>query len=318
MGKRNITFKDNFFYILEYIVVVPIGILLGILPWGIARKIADFAAWFVYRTDSKNKKIGHKNLDIIFKDQPLSLEEKNAIIQRLYRNIARGFIEYLKIGKVTKNNYRDFTDFQGYENVDQALAEKKGLIVITAHLGNWEYLGSIPAKLGRNVGVIINRQFNPYTDKWLRQIREKKGKLRCFYNEVTDMVTLVRHLKNNGIIATLVDQTYYFKPIFVPFFGRPSATADGMAKLHLKYKAPILMAFGILQPNGKYLLKFEKAVTFENTGDSQKDCEKIMTWVNQRYEEMIRLYPDQWFTLLHDRWERSKPEDFQDVEWDPF
>ncbi len=79
-----------------------------------------------------------------------------------------------------------------------------------------------------------------------------------------------------------------------------------------------MMAFSIRQPDGKYLITFEDAVKFENTGDMEKDCESVMAWINSRYEEYIRMYPDQWFSLLHDRWERTKPEDFADVEWDPY
>ncbi len=235
MGRRRVRFVQKISYILEYCLLVPAGKLLSLLPIKTARSVIGFLAKILYYFTGNYKYIAYRNLDIIFKNKPLIPEEKDKIIRRLLVNAAIGMIEYLKIGSLKKDNYHDFIEMDGYEKMDKALSEGKGLIVVSAHLGNWEYLCSIAAKLGNNAGVIINRQFNPYTDAWLRKIREKGGQVKCFYNEVGDLIRIIRHLKSGGIIGTMADQTYYFKPIFVPFFGMQSAVADGPAKLHLKY-----------------------------------------------------------------------------------
>lgn len=280
--------------------------------------VADGIGWLLFHIDKQNKKWAYYNLDIIFKDKPLTKEEKDKIVRKLYKQTAAYAIEYIKIGDLKAGNYHKFGELEGFENVDKALEMGKGLIVITAHIGNWDYLGSIAAKLGKTFGAIINRQENPYTDKWLKDIREKKGKILCFYNEISDMTRIIRSLKKGGIIATVADQTYYFKPIFVPFFGVQSATADGPARLHLRFGSPIIMAFAVKRDDGKYRFIYEEPVVFKPTDDLEKDCKKIMTWVNQKYEYYIRKYPEQWFSLLHPRWERTKPEDFLDIEYDPY
>ncbi|MGC8764424.1 MAG: lysophospholipid acyltransferase family protein [Brevinematia bacterium] len=318
MAKRKISLIKKFIYILEFIVVVPLSSLLSLLPLSFLRAIAKPLSLLIFYLDRKNKKIAEYNFRIVYKDNPLSKEEKERLIKKLYHNLVLYGVEYLKLGAINKKNYKKFVEFEGYEYVDEALQDGKGLIVVTGHIGNWEYLGSIPAKLGKNLAVIINRQFNPYTDWWLKHIREKQGKIKCFYNEVSDLSKIVRHLKNGGIVGTLVDQTYYFQPIFVPFFGMPSATADGPAKLHLKYKAPLMMAFGIRKPDGKYLLKFYPHVYFEKTENFEEDCKRIMTWINSEYEKIILKFPEQWFSFFHHRWERTKPEHFSDIEDTPF
>ncbi len=318
MAKRKISPFQYFLYILEYIVVVPLGFFLRLLPRNAAYFIGDMIARLVFALERHYKSKGYASLDIIFKDKPLSVHEKEEIMKKLYRNIVRYGIEYLKLGRVTDKNYKKYVTLEGLENIDKALALGKGLLFVTAHFGNWEYLGSVPAKLGKIGAVIINRQFNPFTDVWIKNIREKKGKVKCFYNEVGDIKQIIDFLKKGGIVGFAVDQTYYFKPIFVPFFNLQSATANGPARFHLKYGAPIMMAFSIRQPDGKYLLKYEEAVSFPDTGNFDEDCKTIMTWINKRYEEYIIKYPDQWFSLIHGRWERNKPEDFKDIEWNPY
>lgn len=288
------------------------------MPWWLARAVGKVLGFLLFYIDQRDKKIAYLNFKIIYKDNPLSKKEQDRIIRRLTHNVVQLGIEYMKQGSVTAKNYHKYVEMNGYDNVVKAAEKGKGVIVVTLHMGNWEFLGGVAAKLGCNLGVIMNRQFNPYTDTWLRQIREKDGKIKCFYNEISDLMRIVRHLKNGGVIGTLVDQTYYFKPIFVPFFGMPSATADGPAKWHIKFGAPLLMAYAVRQPNGKYLLTYEEPVHFEPTGNDDKDVERVMTWINKQYERIILANPDQWFSLFHHRWERTKPEDFADIDDSPY
>jgi len=318
LAKRKISKFQRFLYILEYIVVVPIAFMLSLIPWRISFFIGEIIAGILFRLPLNFKSLCFKSLDIIFKDEPLTEEKKRIIVKKLYLSVVRYGIEFVKLREINIKNYEEFAVLDGYENVGKALEAGKGLIVITAHMGNWDYLGGVPALLGRNVAVIINRQFNPYTDIWLKNYREKYTKMKNFYNEVGDLKKIMKHIKQGGIVAFVNDQTYYFKPIFVPFFGLPAATADGPARFHLMFGAPIIMAFSIRRPDGKYILRYEEPVSFPSTDDMTKDCLDITTWINKQYERIIREYPDQWFSLGHGRWERTKPEDFYDCEWDPY
>lgn len=299
-------------YILETICVVPLGAFISLLPWKTGRAFGRIAGTLAFYLNRRDKGRAYDNLDIIFAENPLSGEEKDRIIKKLFMNIASGVFEYFKIGSITEKNYLQFVRIENYEAIDRALDEKKGVLAITAHIGNWELLGSVGAKLRGNVGTIIKRQYNPYTDKWLKNIRERKGRVKCFYDESSIMIHIAKHLKQNGILAILADTSSHYKPIFVPFFGVQSATADGPAKLHLWYEAPIVLSFCVKQGDGKYLLSFDGPHHFKKSGDFKKDREVIMTWINQKYEELIRKYPDQWFSILTPRWE-PRPEDFKTI-----
>jgi lauroyl/myristoyl acyltransferase len=62
--------------------------------------------------------------------------------------------------------------------------------------------------------------------------------------------------------------------------------------------------FCVKQEDGKYLLTSDGPYHFDQTGDFDNDCRAIMTLVNQKYEAIIRKYPDQWFSLFYPRWGR--------------
>ncbi len=315
---RKISFIQHILYLLEAAIVIPLGVMIRLLPRSIAFGLGRGLSWLIFKIDKKNKKWAYDNLDIIFPDRAWAPGEKDALVKKTYRFIVKGAIEFLKLGFLTAKNYQKYAYFENIEVYENALKAGKGAIIVTAHMGNWEYFGSIPAKLGVNLGAVINRQFNPYTDAWLKNIRQNKGKIKCFYNTISDLAKISRHLREGGTVAMLLDQTYYFKPIFVPFFGQTSATADGPAKLHLKYGAPIIIGMSILQPDGRYKMSFEEPKTFEKSNDPKEDHKKIMAWINSRYEKYIREYPEQWFSLLHPRWERTTEEDFIGLDVDPY
>ena len=319
MGRRKkVTVLERIGYILELIIVIPLSWLIALIPMNAITGFSRALGWLLFQLDARDKKWADMNLDIIFKDNPPTKAQREAIVREVFRNVARLAVEYLKVGKVTAENYAKYAEFVNFEALDKALEKKKGVLVVTLHMGNWEWMGSIPAKLGYDLAVIINRQFNPYTDKWMKNIREKKGKIKSFYNEISEMKSIYRHLKNNGVVALLADQTYYFKPIMVPFFGIACGTADGPAKMHLKFGAPIVMCHSILEKDGRYRFIFEEPMMFEATDNPDADYQRIMTWINGRYETYIREHPEQWFSLLHGRWERTKIEDFAEPDFDPW
>ncbi len=318
MARRKISTFQYFLYILEYVFVVPLAFLLSLLPRPIAYFIGERVAGLVFIFSRNLKSLALKSLDIIFRDNPPGEAEKLSMARRAFGYMVYMGIDFIKLNQLNAKSYKKFAVTEGYDNIAKGLSQGKGLIVVTLHMGNWDYLGGVPALLGHNGAVIINRQFNPFTDAWIRNRREKYTKLKNFYNEVGDIKKIISFLKKGGIVAFVTDQTYYFKPLFVPFFGVSSATADGPARFHIQYGAPIMMAYSVRLPDGRYLLKYGEPVSFPKTGDMRKDSETIMTWINSRYEEYIRKYPDQWFSLFHGRWERTKPEDFADCEWDPY
>jgi KDO2-lipid IV(A) lauroyltransferase len=306
VDKRKTTLARTIAYILEAVAVIALGTIFSRLPRTIIRRFGVLSGRILFRLDRKDRKRAYHNLDIVFKEPHLLPSEKDRGVRRLFENIAALAFEYLRLDRLYAENLAVFLKAENHEAVAEALREKKGVLVITAHLGNWEYLGVLGSRLGYNVAAVLKRQHNPYTDRWLARIREEKGGAKCFYHGRGLDYRIGVHLKQNGILALVADQRDISSRLIVPFFGKPGQTADGPAKLHLWYESPIVFAFSIRQPDGTYLLKFDGPHRFSGSGDRKADCVRIMTFINQKYEAMVRKYPDQWLSLLTPRWEIDK------------
>lgn len=266
-------------------------------------RLAVLAGRMLFYLDRKDRKRAYHNLDIIFKEEPLSSFEKDRTVKRLFENIATLGLEHLQLARLCAENLAVFIKSENFQAVIEALDEKRGVLIITAHLGNWEYLGVLGSRLDYRVAAVLKHQHNPYTDRWLARIHERRAGFQCLYHGRGLSHRIGLHLKRNGILALVADQRDVSSPLVVPFFGRPGQTADGPARLHLWYGAPMVFAFSVRQPDGTYLLTFDGPYRFPGTGDRKGDAVRIMSFINQKYEAMVRKYPDQWLSLLTPRWE---------------
>ena len=298
-------------FVLEAIAVIPIGTLIALLPWKMGRPLGRLAGTVLFHLNKNGRELAYHNLDVVFSDFPLLQDEKERIVRNLFINLARSAFEFLKLGDLTAKNYEQFItveNFKAKEELDRVLHMGKGLLDISAHIGNWEVLASVSAKVGYNMAVVINRQLNPYTDRWLKSIRENEGSVKCYYNETSGLRGVVKHLKRKGIVGILADEAASPAAVSVPFFGRETLTTSGPAQFHLRYGAPLMFYFCVRQHDGKYLISSDGPYHFDRSGNYEEDCRAVMTLVNQKYEGMIRKYPDQWFSLLYPRWS-NQPED---------
>jgi len=184
-----------------------------------------------------------------------------------------------------------------YAPIDALLARGKGLILITAHFGNWELLARRAILEGYAVTVVARQgddaQFNALTDA----LRENGG--YEVHARGASPRLLLQRLKQNKIVAILPDQKS--DDVFVPFFGKLAGTVAGPAVLALKTGAPIVPMFCPRGPDGTYQVVISPEINTQPTGDAKADTARIMADINLAVENIVRRYPDQWL-WLHDRW----------------
>jgi KDO2-lipid IV(A) lauroyltransferase len=111
-------------------------------------------------------------------------------------------------------------------------------------------------------------------------------------------------LHRNEIVLILGDQSGPRESIFIPFFGRPSATHRGAAAFALRSGAAILALFLVREADGTYTGTFEEV----DTGGLKGSREEQIVELTQRHaavlERAIRAHPDHWL-WMHKRWKHT-------------
>lgn len=285
-------------FFLEYLFFLIIKFITLILGYKKSKKIGSFIGKLMFKYLKNMREWSIQNAEIIY-----SKTDKNIIemLEKAYKNIGVFITDAFFLNKITNKNFNNFVEFEDFKYIEDALSYGKGVIVVTGHFGNWEFLAGVPAKLGLvKLAVVMNKQINPFTEKMIVKTRKKAG-METIYNQPENVKKIISFLKSGGIVGMVVDQAYYFDPIYVEFFGKPAPTARGPAVFHLKLGSPIVLARSILMEDGRYKLKFYKPWFFD-LPYNDNSIKLIMRKINEVFEEWIKEDPTQWFSWTHPRW----------------
>nr|WP_298621863.1 lysophospholipid acyltransferase family protein [uncultured Legionella sp.] len=261
--------------------------------------------WLVYWLRPFNKSNAQKNIERVFQNS-LTGREKKRLSVAYYSHVIRCIKEIILYAFVDKHRLAKRVNIIGIEHLNQAVQKGKGVLVMTGHLGGWEFapLFSFPT-------------FDCYKDRFycirksLRFAFLDKIFLRRFEAvgfQIINKNNAVRHvrkaLKNQGIVFFPFDLRPHHSAknnLWVDFMGQKTNTYASLAYLAERCETPVVSVTFYRLPNQHHVIEFHPEI-IEQTGETHED--KLMQKTkryNRRLEEMILLNPEQWL-WSYKRW----------------
>jgi len=247
-----------------------------------------------WQFSGKYKKKMLDNLTLTFQES-LSEEEKRRISQKSFRHIISMGVEGLYFYHYYNEKLDPKIELEGRENLEEALTLGKGVIAITAHLGNFFLLGAKLNASGFPFSVIINLPEHPGPATIIRQGAKNTGihlipldpPLRC-------QKEILRSLRTGEIVCFVSDQNQKRGGVIVEFLGRVMAMPAGPAIYHLNTGAPILPIFILRQDDLRHKVVIADRIEVTLIGDNERDIFSITSHITKIIESYIRRYPEQW------------------------
>jgi KDO2-lipid IV(A) lauroyltransferase len=286
---------------LLYLGLRTVVMVVEMFPYRSAPAIGRFLGRLLYMIDRKHVRIAAKNLHRTRGVCPP--DEVPAFILRIYRHVARCFIEMLMVPRLMQQEQVSrYVTQQRFHVFDQCLKEGKGCIAIIGHLGNWELIGIAASMTGYPLHTLMRPIDNPWIDRYLRTFRGHTGQQMIDRNRA--LGEMIRVIQRNKILIVQVDQDARESGVFVNFFGRPASAHRAPATLALKYNAPIVFADIYREGDMNYCVLADpiRADAFRDHPDPVKALTQAYTDV---MEQAVRRHPDQWF-WIHDRWKTAE------------
>jgi len=253
--------------------------------------------------DDRHRRIARRNLTIAFPGK--GPEEREAIVRSTFRNLGRVGAEFFFTPRMNKGNVENFISFEGLEHFRRAREKGKGVLFLTAHFGNWEWMAAaFPLFSGHPAHVVFRPMDSRFLDEIVRRVRTSTGNQTIPKQKA--MGQILRLLKGGEAVGILLDQNMAWQEgVFVDFFGEKACTNTGMALLALKTGAAVLPVFGIREKDGRYRAIIEPEVPLIRTGDKESDVFQNTQLFTRIIERYIRDYPDHWL-WVHQRW-KTRP-----------
>jgi KDO2-lipid IV(A) lauroyltransferase len=288
----------------EYLLAQAVMGLLGLLPAGMAGQAAGFLAGILYLATPRWRAIAHRNLAMAMPE--LMDEERRRIIRETYRNLGRVLLALARMPKLTPANISELITYEGFENFKSALEKGKGVLFLTAHLGNWELSAAAHALFGNPMHVMVRPLDNPLLDRWLQSRRTICGNRAIPKAEATRAV--LRALKRNEAVGILADQNAAGDDgVFVDVFGIKASATSGVAKIAMKTGAVVIPGFAVWNAHSaRYTLKFYPPLELVSTGDAAADLIENTQRCQGAIERGVRGFPGQWL-WIHRRWKTRPP-----------
>ncbi|MCG2711344.1 MAG: lysophospholipid acyltransferase family protein [Candidatus Omnitrophica bacterium] len=265
------------------------------LPHALAYRVGVILTSFKYIFCSGERKAMRKNLEVILGENHPGIKKYPA---QIYANFGRYLVDFFRARKIDKKFIDKFVKIENLEYMDNALKKGKGVIGLTAHLGNWELCAQILTRLGYKMNAIALTHKNSRIDDLFSRQRQLTG------IKVIPVGMSVRKcfsaLRKNEIVGILGDRDFSGENgIFVDFLNRSFMAPLGPAVLSLRTGAAIVPAFVIRDEKDERYFRyiFSEPIYPEYSDDEKKDIKQLTIKYIKVIEKFVKLYPQQWFVF---------------------
>jgi KDO2-lipid IV(A) lauroyltransferase len=281
--------------------------LVQLLPRQAALDIAGLVGRAYAALGGPRSSVGRINLRIAFPEWTES--RRRSVLVESCANLARSFVELALLSRGDPGELRRLVRIEGLEHLEAARrdSETGGVIVLTAHLGSWEFLAAAMVAHGLPVTLVHRARDNPLIEELLSSLRERGGSE--LYARGSAARAALRALREGKILAMTYDQNCSREEgVFVPFFGRLACTRSAPPRIAMRTGAPVVPIFveregGRARHRVRILPSLEMLPGGEDREAAVRENARRMTEV---IEAEIRRMPDHWI-WVHRRW-RTQPE----------
>jgi lauroyl/myristoyl acyltransferase len=268
-------------------------------PWAYALAVfaARFAFWFSPLARPRlefNLRVARPDLD----------ERKLKRIAWLnFRNHAKAYADLMMLPRANAEAMRPLLKVRGMENLDQARAIGKGVMVVSCHMGSYEVVAAIWSATLAPVSLFAEELEPRPLYEWYRETRARLG-ISVLPLHLGGLRKVTQALRDGEMVVTAIDRDITGTGHVMPFFGRPAPIPLGPAAIALRMGTPLLPVCVYRLPDDTYMVEGLPPLVAEPTGDEKADEVRITQQLLRQIEDFIQRHPEQWH-VPHRIWEGS-------------
>jgi KDO2-lipid IV(A) lauroyltransferase len=192
----------------------------------------------------------------------------------------------------------DIFEYKDLTPIVDFTSRGKGVLVLTAHTGNWDMLGGALVRSNVNLFAVGRRANSPRMQGVLEHLRNAFGVKTIWRGDPKQKEEITKVLKSGHALGVLIDQDIKASGCSADFFGIPAFTPTGAVALAMRARAEIVLVFTYRDSDGRY-----RALT--KIIEDRASPIKVAQQYNAFLEDAIRKHPAQW-VWFHKRW-RTDP-----------
>lgn len=241
-----------------------------------------------------------KHLRIAFPDQSDAWITET--MRKAYAHLGREALATIRLGRATREEVIARTTVIGFDELESALRENRGVVIASGHIGNHELGAAALAARGVPLDLVVQQQNNPLFDAALSDARRRLG--MGIIDRFQAQRLAIKALRGGRAVAFAADQNAGKTGVFVPFFGKLASTHRGAALFAVKMGAPLFLGTS-LRKGDRYEVTL-RLIEVDRAGALDDVVYQLTAAFTARLEEVVRSAPDQ-YLWLHRRWKNRPP-----------
>ena len=231
----------------------------------------------------------------------LTPEELRRLSKENFRNHAKAYADLMLLPRARVSEMRPLLKVNGSEYVDQARSIGKGVLVVSCHMGSYEFVAAIWSSTLAPVSFFAEVLEPRPLFEWYRDTRARLG-ISVLPLDLVGLRRVTQALHDNEMVITAIDRDITGTGHVMPFFGRPAPIPMGPAALALRYGVPILPVCVYRLADDSYVAEGAPLIIAERTGNQREDEVRVTREVLRHIEGFIQKHPEQWH-VPHRIWE---------------
>ena len=289
---------------LQYIAFRFFKALVWLSPLWLMRALGSVFGWCYWAFDKRHRQVALINLDLVF-GQAKPEDEKQQEVKKAFIHFGQALMETLWFQRLNTKNHMKYVVIEGMNGFYEALEHGKGLLLCSAHYGNWELLANTLGLLKIPLSVMARPIDNPLVHVEVEKLRTQSGNRVIYKHKSARKV--IGDLKENRVVGVVNDQDVHDQNrIFCDFFGHQATATPLPATLAYKFGTPLICGFSEPIGKGRYLLRFSPLIWPDPTSPQEQEIQRITLQLNRELEQQIQKSPTYWL-WMHKRF-KTTPE----------
>lgn len=225
---------------------------------------------------------------------------RRRLARRSFAHFGQAIIEVIQARALLQpRSFRRYVHMHNLEVIGDSAALGKGVICLTAHVGNWELLGLASALSGYPLASLYKSLGRPMLDRLAREFRERHG--QRLVRADGGVRGLLREIRRGGCVGILADQRSRQYDLYVRFLGLPTSVWGLVGTLALRTGAPVIVAFAVRRGRRFEYDVFIERIDVRRTGNLRRDVLRVVQQYMGLVEKYVRLCPEQ-YVWVHKQW----------------
>jgi KDO2-lipid IV(A) lauroyltransferase len=264
------------------------------LPLWLGYRIAAAVAEVCYHFFGRQRRALNENLAwLLQSDDP---REVDAVARRAFRNFGKFVIDFIHFPVLTREEVHKRLVFTQWADLDEVMASKRGMLLVTMHFGLWDMGGASLAAYDYPINAVVDNFGYGKMNELVHGSRERLG-MKVIPRDQAAM-RVFRCLKRGEMLAFLIDVPAPDQVVVVDFLGAPAEVSSAPARIALRTGAWVVPAMVIRGPERDSIIRpivDIRSARYEKTDDEERDVLELTQQIMHALEAQLRKYPEQWY-----------------------